>query len=236
MADNERSLAGRPIYRYTESKSGKAAPVDLAARKKISEHIEAHAGPIDGVLHEIVSDVVHIDVNFVPPDQTKPDPSWLLVTSGMSDRPMKAPEGNEDWQYAELLMHLPADWPVNDEAFSDDRHYWPVEWLKRLARLPHEYDTWLSWGHTVPNGDPPEPLSPETQMCCMLLLHPLLLAEQIYTLEAAPGKIIHFFQVIPVYREEMQLTLDKGTDAFIERFGSLTGNDLMNFSRQNLGV
>ena len=29
--------------------------------------------------------------------------------------------------------------------------FWPIQMLKFLARFPHEYKTWLGWGHTIPN-------------------------------------------------------------------------------------
>ena len=38
----------------------------------ISSHIERHLGPIDNVLHEIVSDVVHIDLHHVRPTAERP--------------------------------------------------------------------------------------------------------------------------------------------------------------------
>ena len=41
-----------------------------------------------------------------------------------------------------------------------------MRWLKILARLPIEQDTFLAWGHTVPTGEPLE----GTLFTCMLLL------------------------------------------------------------------
>ncbi|WP_251274378.1 hypothetical protein, partial [Enterobacter hormaechei] len=32
----------------------------------ISAHLERHLGPVSGVFHEIISDLVHIDVHVVP--------------------------------------------------------------------------------------------------------------------------------------------------------------------------
>lgn len=66
--------------------------------------------------------------------------------AGGDEAPMNAPEGAEEWRYAELLCVLPADWPVRR--------------LKSLARLPHEHDTWPGPGHTIPHGDPAERRAP----------------------------------------------------------------------------
>jgi len=59
------------------------------------------------------------------------------------------------WRWAELVLCLSRDWPVGQTDINDERHFWPLPWLWKLARFPHEYRTWLGYGHTVPNGDPP---------------------------------------------------------------------------------
>src|SRR6185369_17322023 len=109
--------------------------------ERIGEHIARYVGPVETVFHEIVSDLVHVDVHFVPADGERE--YHTLVTSGMSDRPMTVPEGAEDFQFAELVLCRPDTWPLSQKDFNDENNYWPVRWLKQLARFPHEYDTWL---------------------------------------------------------------------------------------------
>jgi hypothetical protein len=46
---------------------------------------------------------------------------------------------------------------------------------RQLARLPHEYETALGIGHTIPNGPSAEPYARDTKLCCALIA-PLLLA------------------------------------------------------------
>jgi hypothetical protein len=105
--------------------------------------------------------------------------------------------------------------------------YWPVRQLKMLARLPHEYQTWLWLGHTVPNGDPPEPFAPSTGLCCSLLTLPLSLPRDFVTLKAHRSKTIVFFTLIPLYQEEMELKLQKGTDELLNRFAKARINDVI---------
>jgi hypothetical protein len=107
------------------------------------------------VLHEVESEFVHIDVHVVR--ATPERPYHVLLTSGMSDRAMKVPEGAEECGYAELLLAPPRNWPVDYASFEDELNYWPVRQLKRTARFPHVYESWLWCGHTVTNGDPPSP-------------------------------------------------------------------------------
>ena len=63
------------------------------------------------VFHEILSDIVHIDVNIIPPDNGRD--YYVLWTSGMSDLPMTLPDGDYDkkeYERAELFLFLPKDW------------------------------------------------------------------------------------------------------------------------------
>lgn len=124
----------------------------------ISEHIERRIGRIHKVLHEIVSDDLHIDIHHVKS-------SWLrryevLVTSGMSALPMNVSEASGEARFAEILTILPRGWPLAREDFSDERHYWPIRLMKTLARLPHYGKTWLGLGHTLANGESEEEIKP----------------------------------------------------------------------------
>jgi predicted Zn finger-like uncharacterized protein len=230
---SEYSESGTPIFRHPERET-EFTPVagDADSIEAISEHIAAHLGAVDGVFHELVSDLVHIDVHMVGPSEDRP--YHTLVTSGMSDLPMTVPEGAEEYRHAELLLSLPEAWPLTEEAFNDERNYWPIRWLKMLARLPHEYNTWLSWGHTVPNGDPPNPFAPNTKLCCALVMQPLLVPEDFLELTMPDDRVVHFYALVPLYREEMEFKLKHGTEALLERFAAAEVNELLDVRRTNV--
>lgn len=172
-------------------------------------HVTAHLGPVTSVYHEFLSDLVHIDVHVV----TRPD-CLTLVTCGMSDRAMTVPDGVESPAFAELLLHLPSGWPLE---LSDEQHAWPLRWLKALAQLPHEYETWLGLWHTVPNGDPPASFAGGTALCAMMLTPPVLAGEEFALLTTEGGKEIAFYEVLPLHADELALKLAEGTDALIDR-------------------
>lgn len=195
----------------------------------ITDHVEKHIGEINGVFHEVVSDLVHVDLHLIPP--TAERPFQTLVTTGMSDRPMSPPDEVSDLAHAELMIALPPDWPLSHEAFEDENHYWPVRWLKMLARFPHEYDTWLFEGHSVPNGDPPEPFADNTKFCGWLLLSPLSVPDEFRMLEVNKNKTIHFFSILPLYEGEMELKLSKGTDALINGFDKAGVTEVVDVGR-----
>jgi hypothetical protein len=228
----EYSESGQPIYRHApRQKEFEFAEGNEDTIQAITEHVQAHVGEVASVFHEIISDLVHIDVFYVEPTDAKP--YHTLITSGMSDLPMTVPDGAEEFQHAELLLGLPPSWPLTREAFQDERNYWPVRWLKMLARLPHEYDTWLGYGHTIPNGDPPKPFAPSTKLCCQLLLLPVLTPAEFLTLETAE-RIIHFYAVVPLYLEEMNFKLRHGTEALEELLRKQEVTELLDVRRPNV--
>src|SRR3954451_3591762 len=148
----ERSGSGRPIYRHEQSAPGGLSAGDPALVAAIEGHITKHFGEPTTAWHERVSPYVHIDVHIVEPRDDRP--VFTLVTSGMSEKPMRA---NGEELYSELTMILPPSWPKPDTpGFRTPAGHWPYKLLNDLARLPHAFDTFLWAGHTVPNGDPPE--------------------------------------------------------------------------------
>lgn len=231
--DVELTSSGSPIYRHEPRKIPFDAVVgDSENIERISAHIEEHLGPIENVLHEIVSDLVHIDLHLVAP--TEECPAYRLVTSGMSDVPMNVPEGAEECRYAELMITLPEEWPLNQEDWEDEANFWPIRWLKMLARFPHEYDTWLGYGHTIPNGDPPEPFADNTSLCCALILVSPNVPEEFLELKVDEEKSIHFYSIVPLYREELQFKLDRGVDDLLDLFDRHGITDLIDPARKNV--
>ena len=106
---------------------------------------------------------------------------------------------------------------MTQEAFEDEGNYWPLRWLKFLARFPHEYQTWLSDGHTVPNGDPAEPYAPDTKLSCAMIGPPMNVDDEFFKLQLE-DRAIYFFGVHFLYREEMDYKLRHGVDRLLELF------------------
>jgi Suppressor of fused protein (SUFU) len=236
MSDEaEYSESGVRIYRYeAREKPFQAASGEPETLQAIEDHIEKHVGKIEAVVHELASDLVHIDVHLVEPTEERR--FYTLITSGMSDLPMTVPDGAEDFRFAELLICLPADWdmPKVHDTMTDEENWWPIGWLKYLARFPHEYDTWLGEGHTIPNGDPPQPFAGNTQLCCALLTPPLLFDDEFRSLKINESKAINFYALLPIYKEEMEFKLKRGGEQLYERFDQESINELLDINRKNV--
>ena len=227
------TAGGSRVYRHVARDLALGPPpVSGLHMAAIEAHIEAHIGPPDMVYHEIVSDLVHLDVHVVEPAEGRP--FRTLVTSGMSDLPMSVPSGVGAPSRAELLLCLPPDWPLDTASLADLRRYWPVWLLKTMARLPHTYDTWLAPSHTVPNGDPPSPFAPDTLLCGTLISPPVLFGDGLHRLEIGGGIAVSFYAVVPLYREEMALKLDRGFDVLLDRMAAGHLTELLDIRRPNL--
>lgn len=230
--DQPKSRDGTTIYRHEyRNRDFEMAVGDSENIEAISNHIEEHIGKVGMVFHELVSDMVHVDVHWVKPTQSRP---WhTLVTSGMSDRPMTVPDSVAEYERAELLIQLPREWKISEDAFESERWYWPIRLIKSLARLPHEFETWLGTGHTVPNGDPPEPYADNTDFSCALILPPLSAPDEFHCMESVDGSPIWFYSVVPLYEEETNFKLNNGLDDLLDRFDKHDVSDIVDIRRKN---
>jgi hypothetical protein len=232
--DVERSGSGAQIYRHGERKTPFTPPDSAADHcEEITTHVEKHIGKVDFVWHEIVSDLVHIDILSIP--ATDERPCHWFVTSGVSDLPMTVPQGHEEFARVELMFALPRDWPISQDAFKDEANYWPLRWLKLVGRLPHEYQTWIGYGHTIPHGDPPKPIA-DTKFVGVMLTPPYHLSPEFFRLDTDDGHPIHFFALTPMYPEELDIKLEKGAEEIEKRFEKQEIGFVLDKDRPNVAL
>jgi hypothetical protein len=230
----EFSEGGQPIYRHSNPEKPEWTPADMSGNcmEQIDQHIQAHIGKVENVFHEIMSDIVHIDVHIVPPRQERP--YYTFVTSGMSDLPMTVPNGLERFRFAELLLCLPASWPMGNEAFKRPENYWPIHGLKMLARFPHQYRTWLGFGHTMPNGNPSVPFAANTKMDGWMLAQPFTVSKDFWNLQVSEDKLIWFYSLLPLFPDEMELKLKTNAETILSRFEKAKYSELIDLSRKSV--
>lgn len=226
------SLSGARVEHHRQGPRSFLPPPAELGTDAIVRHIERHLGPVESVFHELVSDAVHLDVHWVKPAPARP--FHLLVTSGMSDRPMKVPPDLDAPRHIELVVTLPERWDIGEEQFRDENWYWPVRSLKTLARFPHKYDTWIGEGHTVTHDDPPQPFAPTTRLCGTILLPPQHVPDAFRELRLGDGRTIRFLAVVPVHEDEMALKTRSGTAALLERFRERGVTDAIEPTRRSV--
>ena len=197
----------------------------------IDKHLEEHFGDkYKNVFDEIKSHLVHIDVHIIEPTHERP--FNLLVTSGMSDRPMTVPEWCKEYQLAELCIMLPPDWDLNYESFKDDpSKFWPVSLITKLARMPHEYDTYLIAPHTVSNNPDDPPLAEGVGFRAVMLINPFELPETFGKLHLDDGNTIYFWLILPLYPEEMAFKNENSVDALLDLYFEKNDTSIVNVNR-----
>lgn len=219
MPDGALTPGGSRIIHGTPRTDTFRGPVTAAENL---DHIAAHLAPLYGdyesVLHEIISDIVHLDVLVFPPRRA--GDVWTYVTSGMSDLPMTLPDDLAARNArAEMMIHLPDAWGRQIAALAPgapdaDAVFWPISLMKFLARMPHENGTWLGDGHTVPFG---EPVAPDTRMDGVIV-HGAFLPDDKFQMTLPGGDVVNFLSYTPLYPEEMEFKLREGSDALYDRF------------------
>ena len=235
----ERSPSGAPILRHepVDRPFAGAAAGEPALHAAVESHLEMHLGPATAVWHELVSDLVHIDVFMWNP--TAERNMYVFATAGMSDLAMTLEKGAGKrcgaTSRAELVLCLPPDWPVPSDATAapwlHEDAYFPIRWLKRLARFPHEHRTWIGAGHTVPNGDPPDPLAPMTELCGWVFLPPMALPTAMRHLEVPGHDRVDFFGIVALHPDEMEQKLRFGLGSLAEGFERDGVSELLDVTR-----
>lgn len=231
-----KSEDGTPIYEYSEiKKTGWTIPTFAEHMEEIEEYMNnQYPGRETIVLHEIFSDIVHIDVHVMKP--TEEDPYYVVYTTGMSALKMNVPkmkgDSKEDYELAELMIYLPENWDFSEDekAGMKEESYWIIDFMKFIARFPHEYKTFFSGGHTIPNGGDYEPFVEGTGLSGVLLLpiHEFI--------EIQDGSKVNMLFMMLTYKEEMEYKLKKGYDALIQRFEEEDIPFILDLKRKNVCV
>lgn len=215
--------AAVPVYRYeARDRDFELAIGDEGIIAAVEAHLEQHLGPVETVGHEIVSDLVHLDIAVVPPAENRPYVTLSMM--GMSARRMSVPDDVREWVQprAELMILLPPDWDLGDPAA-----YWPVGFMKFVGRLPFEYDTWLGLFHTIPNGDPPAPLAPGTLLSGVMVAGPLRLPEALAGLTLPSGEEVSFYTLVFLTADELAFKVRHGAEPMFPYLEEMAVDELL---------
>lgn len=184
----QKGLREKPIYTYSKEEDF-----------QLEEYVNNKFGKVDKVYHELYSPDIHLDILIIPP--TKKENYYKLVTDGMGAYKMNVPDiiKNKGYDRAELVVYLPPDWD-----FKSKDNSWIINLLKVIARTPIFEKGWIGYGQTFSqNIEGTIPYSPNTGFSNAILFNSndyLKNKNELYM--PTKGKI-NFFQVVPIYREEL---------------------------------
>ena len=185
----------------------------------VEEHIQQYFGKFENVFHELDSPDIHVDICVVPPSEERD--YYTLVTMGMGAHRMNVPEELAEYKLerAELAIALPGNWKLKHEDLKNERWYWPIRLLKTLARLPIASDTWLGFGHTMDNEDD---FAKDTKLCAAMLTGPQDTEDGSEVCILPSGEEVNFYQVIPLYRDELEYKLAHDADALLDKMDGIS--------------
>ncbi len=220
------------IFRKKKSRTNEIAPYEYTEveMQELDCYVQENLGECKEVFHEIFSPDVHLDIMIVQP--TDEDPYYKLVTMGMGSYPMKVPEElqKENLEYAEMVLYLPKSWNMKS---ADEKDYWPIRYMKILGRLPLDMDTWLGYGHTIHGNADMSPFAENTELNSFVLLNACNLLYEKMELDMSSGKKIRFYQMFPLYQEELDYKLENGLDALLDLFAEEDLLPVLNIKRTN---
>lgn len=197
----DQSKADTPAYLYSESELN-----------EVDDYICKAIGKYDNVFHEINSPDIHLDICMVPP--TEDEPYHKLVTMGAGAYSMNIPEQWRKYSLdrAEYIIYLPKDWNLQSSAETD---YWPIKVLKDTARLPIWCNTWLSYGHTLQGDEEGKAYAPNTGFNSVVLDFAENKNGDV-RLTTTSGKTINFYEIIPLYPEELKFKMDNDAEKLLD--------------------
>lgn len=185
-------------------------------RDAVEAHINKYFGKYANVFHEIESPDIHVDIYVVDP--TPERNYYTLVTAGAGAHKMNVPEELADRKLdrAEILVTLPPGWKLPiPEKTDDEKWYWPLHWMKNLARLSGNQGTWLGYGHTVHSD---EPFAENTELSYIMLTMPYFFEAAASACKLPDGSEVNFYQMLPLYADEAEFRTEFGTNALEECF------------------
>jgi hypothetical protein len=206
--DKKKARDGSEIIRHdqvetkigvTEGNSGFRQTREAAYARLVGEALS--------VSHEVLPLIPHIDVYTFKRSQGDKI-VYSLVTGGMSDLEMTLPRAAKGVpRRVELIFYC-----------SEPRDEY-ITTLRWVAHFPHDSKSWLGYGHTMPNGNPPAPFWGSTELDTLLFMPPIVKKDQTLPSELKlGGEPVHFLWVVPLTTAECNFKLEKGFEAILNLF------------------
>lgn len=201
----------KTIEEYIEENYREPEVYSFEEMQSVGAHIEKYFGKYDRVMHELASPDIHVDIYVIPPRAEHE--YYTLVTCGMGAHKMEVPDElkNEQLERAELLINLPAGWQLDEESLKDEKWYWPIRFLKFMARSPVNNGMYYDWGSTLEFDDITS-FDESTKLCSAVVLSPGVFGEASYACTLPNGDAVNFYQAIPLYKEELDYKVENGMD------------------------
>ena len=184
-------------------------------------HVKVHIDQQFGVYTQLLTDNSDpdypLEIAVIPPRLDHD--YYTLVTVGLSRHRMGFPEERRDekLERAELLINLPRDWRLTKADCREERWSWPIRMMLATAHFAMEDpEVGLESRTTLDEGEDGIPFAENTELRGEILLYPGVFGTDSFFCRLPDGDEVNFYQVIPLYREEIQYKLEHGSDSLLD--------------------
>jgi len=188
----------------------------------VETFIKENFGRYENIIHEIISDIIHIDVAVIEPNPAKD--YYTLVTIGTGAKKMN---NIDAYNRVEIMIHLPRNWDIHS---NEEKWYWPIRLIKSLSRLPFANDTWIGVEHTIQYNDN---FFVDTNFSGVILTPAFDPNKEYKTVTLKNNNKVHFIQVLPITIEEMQFKIENNcAELLIESLPHTDYNFIVDVNRE----
>ncbi|MDR1093925.1 MAG: suppressor of fused domain protein [Clostridiales bacterium] len=194
----------------------------------VEKHIRKRIGKYTHAFHGDVGDLLHLDICVVDPT---PKRNYItLVTQGMGAYKMNVKSDETRlFNRIELLMMLPPTWKIDDPK---PEWQWPAQLLADLSVYPMQHDTWFDDNFTMSFNEN----FGNTGFSSIMIGLPIPFGRKSFGgCLFRYGEGVMFYQVLPLYKEE----LDKILNGKYNQFKQAAFSELyspLNIERKNFGL
>ncbi|WP_317855956.1 suppressor of fused domain protein [Chakrabartyella piscis] len=207
----------------------------MPKRPEFAEILDAHFHGLfperdERVFYQGDQEVLPLEVHIL--EARNPQEFHVLYTVGMSSHKMELPAEllptYESLARCELMTLLPYEWklevPENKEL--DNKTWWIVRLMEYLSAFPKSENTWLGWGHMIPNSENFTPYAENTELSGVVLG---AMQEQVSTVQVKDKLPIHVYTLLPLYRAELEFAQKEGVPKLMEQLATLKGYGMIVF-------
>ena len=190
-------------------------------------HVKVHIDQYFGVYTQLLtddSDPDHpLEIAVILP---RPEHDYYtLVTVGLSRHRMDFSEERreEKLERAELLINLPRDWKLTKADCREERWSWPIRMMLATAHFAMEDpEVGLESRTTLMEGEDGIPFAENTDLRGEILLYPGVFGEESFFCRLPDGDEVNFYQVIPLYRDELEYKMEQDADALLNKMRGIS--------------
>ena len=210
-------------------KCSKTIEYSEAVYQLYTEYVSHAFGSSSHVLHEVVTEPgdIHVDIVWIEPGEGHD--YHTLLTMNVGEFKMRTPSNVPNRM--ELVIRLPKEWDLRS---NEEKYSWPITLLKVLARYPLYCKSYLADGHTFGMEELGR-YAEGVPFYSSILSQSTTLQGTPASLQLGRRKNVVFYDVIPLYDNELECCFEKGSEALLslmEKAGYLS-QPVINIARKN---